>query len=50
MPIAVVEFAKIDPELTKRLGQIAINWALIEDGLDTCSARLSMQIWAGPMY
>ena len=28
MPIAVVEFAKINPELTKRLGQIAINWAL----------------------
>ena len=33
MPIAVVEFAKIDPELTKRLGQIAINWALIEEWL-----------------
>jgi hypothetical protein len=33
MPIAVVEFAKIGPELTKRLGQIAINWALIEEWL-----------------
>jgi hypothetical protein len=33
MPIAIVEFAKIDAELTKRLGQIAINWAVIEEWL-----------------
>jgi hypothetical protein len=31
MPI--VEFADIDSELTKRLGQIAINWAVIEGWL-----------------
>jgi hypothetical protein len=30
MPMAIIEFAKINPELTQRLGQIAINWAVIE--------------------
>ena len=30
---SLVEFAKIDPELTKRLGQIVINWAVIEEWL-----------------
>jgi hypothetical protein len=32
MPVSVA-FAEIDPELTKRLGQITINWAVIEEWL-----------------
>jgi len=33
MRTVVIEFAKIDPELTKRLGQIAIKWTVIEEWL-----------------
>lgn len=29
----IVEFAAIDPELTRRLGQITINWGVIEEWL-----------------
>jgi hypothetical protein len=32
MPVSVA-FGEIDPELTKRLGQIAVNWAVIEEWL-----------------
>jgi hypothetical protein len=32
MPVSVA-FPEIDPELIKRLGQIVINWAVIEEWL-----------------